>query len=95
MVKGEITITVKIEGLSEFQELPVTLLQGAQLQDLFPALINLYGNNVRAHLYDTLTGKLGVFLAIINSEAVRIQEQLSYPLADGDEVFIISPLGGG
>ena len=94
-MKSTIDIRVKIEGLSEFQQLPLTLPIGARLQDVFPALVQAYGDKVKPHLFNMQTGKLGVFMAIVNSEMVRLKDGCQRPLADGDEVFIISPLGGG
>lgn len=90
-----IKVSVKIEGLSELEEFPVSLPAGSQLGDLLETLVATYGAKVYPYLYNTQTGELGVFMAIVNDEMVRLPQKLDRKLADGDEVFIITPLGGG
>jgi molybdopterin converting factor small subunit len=93
--KLQIKIKVKIEGFSEINELIVNLPLGSRFKDLLDELVATYGERIRPYLYNTQTGELGVFMAIVNSDTVRLPQMLDYKMVNGDEVFIISPVGGG
>lgn len=90
-----ISVEVRIEGLSELRKLIVVLPEWSSLRELFSALVINYGDEVKDHLYNIQTGELGVFMVIHNTQMVRLPQQFERELKHNDEVFIISPLGGG
>jgi molybdopterin converting factor small subunit len=93
--RGEIHVKVTIEGYPRKRIFDVPLSEGSRLRDLLEALVSVYGDEVHPHLYDTATGKLGFYMVILGREVVMLPQGLEQPLKDDDEVFIISPVGGG
>lgn len=92
---GELNLKVTIEGYPRKRVFDVSLPEGSCLRDLFHALVSVYGDEVHPHLFDTATGKLGFYMVVLGLEVVMFPQGLERTLKDGDEVFIISPLGGG
>jgi len=77
------------------KELPVDLIPGATLSDLFGYLQKAYGKNFDRQVTDQLTGELVPFLILINDKAFRSVSDMETPLNDGDIITIMIPFDGG
>lgn len=91
---GEIKVTVKVEGVVEREGRSMQVAQGTTVLELVH-LLAAAEPQLKRFMFDAVTGELGVFMVAVNGEMCRLASGGGRVLHHGDEVWILSPIGGG
>lgn len=93
-MENKIRVSLKIEGHCEKDGLSFLLEEGTALVS-FLHLVAGEKPGLRQFLFNQSTGELGIFMVIINEQMCQMASNQGRMLNDGDEIWIISPIGGG
>ena len=65
------------------------------MQKVMDALLGHFGENLKEKLWDPEEGDMTPFLIRVNDEVIRSRFDMDHPIANGDQVAFIFPIGGG
>ena len=95
-------IRVKVRTILEFtrifgkRQFEVSLADGSTVGYLLEELINTWGDELAARLFDPDRSKLLPHIGLmVNGRSIRLLENMETVLQDGDQVLILPPVGGG
>lgn len=91
---NKIKVNLKVEGHYEKDGLFLALEEGTELADFLRQVAG-QKPGLKQLLVNQNTGELGIYMVIINGQMCRLASNQGRLLNDGDEIWIISPIGGG
>jgi molybdopterin converting factor small subunit len=79
------------------QTVSLDLPSGGTLQAVIDGLIEAYGPQLRAYLYDNRDLVIPAWTVFINGQPVRLKrpENLAHPIQEGDDLYFILNIAGG
>jgi molybdopterin synthase sulfur carrier subunit len=83
----------KIFGQGRFE---VSSHEGVSLKDFLDQLVERYGDELAARLFDPDDGKIASHVMLmVNGQNINFLDKLDTVLQDGDEILILPPVAGG
>lgn len=92
-MRVEVSFLGVLQNQAGFDKLTVELPEAASFRDLLDQLDGLVGDRLAAWAWDRQEKSFTPFILVLRN-FVDVEEA-STPLADGDEILILSPMAGG
>ena len=84
---------IKIFGQGRFE---VSLAEGSTIGHFLEALANTWGDELTSRLFEPDGSKLLSHIGLmVNGRSITMLQNMETVLQDGDEVWILAPVGGG
>jgi MoaD family protein len=94
-MKIKVKLFSHLRSITGLKEVDLELNDGATLKDVLEALICKFGSKFEEAVKNMRTGEYAPFLIMVGKREVSTQTNLNYEVKDGEEVYLLEPVGGG
>lgn len=96
MISVKVKAILDIATIMGSYQVVVSLKQGSKVSDLLDLLEHKHGDPFRDRLYSNVKTELRPEMQLLlNGKMIVFLDGLNTEVNDGDELFIMSPIGGG